>query len=339
MSIYCNSLAKAIVGARLGVRKVQINDEFFHRRKTTQLTIVISHCEDKLNWIPRYVGNDYKIKQFIIYSKCGKEIKGISSLQILAPVQVIQLDNVGRCDHTYAYWIKTHYRDIQHKFNNNYSNNDMVLFMKDNKRYRNMYRKIDDVFDYTTSTGFACFKKPECDCQRACTKGRWSPTMMHNRTYLLDFSLHEYSRIERDENSQFLNERYNSLKIYTEEMGFHMTKAKTMPVCYLGLFAARERQILTQPYEVWERMEQSLTRANNIVEGHYAERLWAALLSDQDERYSKEVDEALMPVAVDMVKRPTDGNVCGMAGMYFVKRNEPFLNYFPTTSALRTGKT
>ena len=31
--------------------------------------------------------------------------------------------------------------------------------------------------------------------------------------------------------------------------------------------------------DLWKRMKQSLTRGNNIEEGHYAERSWLGLLS------------------------------------------------------------
>ena len=38
-------------------------------------------------------------------------------------------------------------------------------------------------------------------------------------------------------------------------------------------------------------MEASLSRANNIAEGHLAERFWASILSDTDEDSARAVDE------------------------------------------------
>ena len=37
--------------------------------------------------------------------------------------------------------------------------------------------------------------------------------------------------------------------------------------------------MLERPQRVWSRLTSLLSRGNNIEEGHYAERLWAALLS------------------------------------------------------------
>ena len=50
------------------------------------------------------------------------------------------------------------------------------------------------------------------------------------------------------------------------------------PVCYGGNFAAKATQIYSKRM-IWERIETSLMRGDNIEEGHFAERAWAALLS------------------------------------------------------------
>ena len=69
----------------------------------------------------------------------------------------------------------------------------------------------------------------------------------------------------------------------------------TVPVCYRGSFLAQRKQFLNQPEESWVKMEASLSRADNIVEGHYAERMWASALSDHDDESARAVDEVLSP--------------------------------------------
>ena len=285
---------------------------------------MISHCEERVSWIPEYFKDEYNIKDIIVYSKCGNVVEGIDSLTKLAPTKVVRLENVGRCDHTYAYWINDHY----YKFNKEKDGDDVVLFLKDNKRFRKMFRGIHDIFTHVTETGFACLKKPECDCYKPCNRGQFEPMMMHQQKYLMSFALDEYSRTERDENSDFLSNKYKSLKSWNDAMGFRIPKSETLPVCYIGMFAAKKKQIFNQPAYVWERMTKSLSRANNIIESHYAERMWATLLSNQDERYMREIDKVLLPKVTRMVKRLNNGIVCGMLGMYYVKKGETFDNYF-----------
>jgi len=50
-----------------------------------------------------------------------------------------------------------------------------------------------------------------------------------------------------------------------------------MPVCYVGTFAARPANIIASR-PVWKRQLKLLERGDNIVEGHYSERTFAALL-------------------------------------------------------------
>ena len=50
-----------------------------------------------------------------------------------------------------------------------------------------------------------------------------------------------------------------------------------MPVCYAGTFAVKPENILTSRRN-WSRMLKLLERGDNIIEGHYAERTYAAVL-------------------------------------------------------------
>ena len=53
------------------------------------------------------------MKKITIFSKCGHKIRGLDKLSKFAHVEVFKMDNVGRCDHTYANWIRQHYYEIQ----------------------------------------------------------------------------------------------------------------------------------------------------------------------------------------------------------------------------------
>lgn len=296
------------------------NEELVKRRSYTNISLVISHCEENVGWIRDYVGNEYSIADITIYSKCGNKVEGLDILNTIRPVEVITLPNYGRCDHTYAYWIKEHYQTI----NKETSGEDIVLFLKDNSRFRGMYNTIDELFTHTSEAGFGCVKKPECDCNKICDKKRHLPTILHNREYLFDFSLDEYSRVKRDENNEFLSDKYTSLKTWINDMKFEIPQSETVPVCYAGMFAAKKKQVLNQPESVWQKMERSLSRANNIIEGHYAERVWAVILSDNTEHTAQDIDKIFLRHVKEMVKKPTDGTICGMTGMLYVRSNRKY---------------
>ena len=52
-----------------------------------------------------------------------------------------------------------------------------------------------------------------------------------------------------------------------------------VPICYGGMFLSSIRSIVDSPVQDWAPIVDSLSRGDNIEEGHYMERSWAALLS------------------------------------------------------------
>jgi hypothetical protein len=293
------------------------------KKKITKISLVISHCESGLNWIETYF-EGYDINDITIISKCNKEIIGLQNIAALAPTKVIKLPNFGRCDHSYAYYIQEQFKNQKY---HSINSDDMIFFMKDNDRFRTTYYNMDELFTQVSEAGFSCVVKPACDCNGKCYAGMLTPLMMHNRTYLFDFSLNNYSRMSRDKNDNFLNDKYPDMKSWIKDMKFLIPNTVTAPVCYSGMFAAKKKQLLNQSEEAWQRMTNSLARADNLIEGHYAERTWASILSDVDYQNSKAVDEALLPEIHSMVMRPTDGNVCGMASMFYVNSTDVKFKY------------
>jgi len=321
---YAPDRTKSIVAARFGL--METSCDIIEEMKKVDISIIVGHCDEDLSWIPEYIGENYSIKDITIYSKCGKEVKGLETLKKLSSsVEVVRLPNIGRCDHTFANWIKENYKSIRDEIEDGHdggTNNDIVMFLKGNSRDKKTYIPIDSLLSHVSNAGFGCLQEPSCDCNLKCRTGLQTPTMQHNREYLFNnFTIGKYERLERDENDAFLSEKYTFLGEWKEDMGMVIPESETMPVCYGGLFAAQKKQILNQPEETWEKMVSSLSRADNIVEGHFAERLWASILSDIDIESAKVVDRAILPHVKYMVRMhgPKDKArvICGMAGMLY----------------------
>ncbi len=285
-------------------------------------SIIVSHCEEDVGWIAGYVGDRYSINDVTIYSKCGKDVEGIQSLRegLTPNVNVVRLPNVGRCDHTYAYWIKEHYYESTDKETN--GKKDIVMFLKDNARNQKNFLPIDLLFSHVRKTGFGCVSKPQCLLVPPrfdiCREGSFVPIMQHKRKSLETFSLPDYNRIARDNSTVFLSEQYPVLKDWREDMGFVTPQSETVPVCYEGSFAIRKKQIFNQPHETWKKMEASLTRADNIIESHYSERMWATILSDVDDESARAIDDVLSPHIVKMFHSTLAEQITGMAGMIYI---------------------
>ena len=266
------------------------------------ISIIISHCEDNVGWLLEYIGKDYSIKDILIFSKCDKEVEGLEELEELSPVvNITKLPNVGRCDHSYAHYITEQYTSIDRENDGD----DIVMFFKDNGRHRNIFIPMDLLLTHASKSGFGCVARVTCRCDQ-CNKDSIIPMLQHKRKKLERFARMDYNRVKRDDSNAFVSEQYPSLKSWKDDIGFVIPESETMPVCYRGMCVVQKKQFFNQPEESWKKMEASLSRANNIIEGHYAERMWASILSDVDNESARALDEILSPHVTTMSKPQTN---------------------------------
>ena len=293
----------------------------------TGFHVVISHCDESLHWFwgdgndgndsndnqdgPMYL-QGYNWTTITILSKCGKPPIVPTHIFGSDKIYVISLPNVGRCDHSYTYWIQQvlflppELRDrellslknwqVQQQSQrrnvnvnvNVISPNDLVLFMKGNnnshRKRRNKLSLDEMVAGVRQDGGFSCGMT---------TSGNRNMMFVDGPT-LSTFALTKYERLERDKNvvstfsspyrplGKWLQKGLNG----TVRLPGLMSKdndamGMIYRVCYRGIFMATVHRIQSAPVKDWRVLVQSLGRGDNIEEGHYMERLWAPLLSPQ----------------------------------------------------------
>jgi len=274
-------------------RGTHLEEKFPELDTAEKLDLVVSHCDLPIGWIFEWAA-PLKFRNISIFSKCGKPVIG-------APenAKIIRLENVGRCDHTYAHFMANYYSETKDK---SFRNSDFVVFLKDNDNsHRNHYsrhKKLKEMIPLAKEFGFACHEE---------TNWVWSETALlhpicqisyyHDWGDLQEFKVEKYSRLRRDDNLQFQSQTGEILGDYAEKMGIKPEKFSIListvaidmnrysaqnaivPVCYGGNFMVQSKQILKRNPSFWERIESSLTRSNNIAEGHFMERLWGTIFA------------------------------------------------------------
>ena len=94
------------------------------------------------------------------------------------------------------------------------------------------------------------------------------------------FHIDQYAREETRDFSLGFKSEYRNLDHWLKSLSLKdYIQQPLTPVCYGGIFLTTRHQILKYPSSMYERIAQSLSRGDNIEEGHFAERTWAALLS------------------------------------------------------------
>ena len=266
------------------------------------LHIVVSHCDEPLQWIwDQYLVDlddegppiDHRPwKSFTILTKCGKP----PSPESLPPptlgpsVNVVALPNVGRCDHSYAYWINQLFLEPTQRhptlinITAGMVESDQVLFMKGNdNQYRGEWENEFSLHQMRTKAseiGFAC--ATEIHAHREFHKGEVPTNIMEGWT-LGTFLLETYTGARKEANEIDFWAPHRPLANWLTHFGpevieFPLT-TQYFRVCFGGQFLTSVHRLQLAPVYDWDPILQSLSRGDNIEEGHFMERLWAGLLS------------------------------------------------------------
>lgn len=348
---------------------------------TPGLHVVVSHCDAPMNWIwerllqppPLSNGTDDPAnttdddrpvpwKSLTVFTKCRRPPVGPDDLpprrlsasslseapnSPVSPtpdlVQVVELPNVGRCDHSYAYWIDRYMAAFDDPADNNsqdfqrpkapislagnssiggnssggnstiktawlYHPQDIVMFVKDNDNsYRQKWEnKIpwSSLRDRTWETGFACASKVYINGTVALdVAAKRVMGLFRSRGFYQRGGGNKDASVDEDGAPSFKSD-YPTLQAWVDSMPIRGLRLGNnappipnpksslksdgkslidddlfMPICYGGHFLATLERVEASPVTDWSALVRGLSRGDNIEEGHYMERMWAALLS------------------------------------------------------------
>jgi hypothetical protein len=291
------------------------------------LHVVISHCRQSVGWIferylPPIINQTTTLKSITIYSKCGMSpfIDGNDTTVVPSWAIHEELPNVGRCDHSYAYWISqflskwnaitNHSNGLHHVVKNQHqrqsisihqqghnSNStttihrqDQVIFLKDtNNEYRRRHDvaiPLTEMWNRTVATGFSCGSRV---IHRRGFKNAIPVDVVHYPTISTFLKTDYVSPADRRNNKATDNSNfgalYRPLGNWTDQY-FNISFDDTglYHSCYGGIFMTTIESIVRAPVKnknnsYWRDVVSSLSRGDNIEEGHYMERMWSALLA------------------------------------------------------------
>lgn len=303
--------------------------------ETAGLHIVISHCQEPVDWIWKRLLVDQTWKSMTIFSKCGKSVPLID----LPPdAHVVTLPNVGRNDHSYAYWIADVFetqeklafespvkadQTLPHEYVK-LNPNDSVMFVNDGESQIEGSKETKlpwkEILSELESKGFACGSRVDLnDVHALNVASKKSLGRFHmNARGQVGFRS-SYQNLENWVGSlpidlalgtQALDAR--EIKLANGEVGGTVATAASasvdeeegidlfMPICYGGFFVASVQRIQDAPVGNWGAIEKSLGRGESIEETHFMERIWGALLSRP---FSRKDQEDLMKEDFDVIRR------------------------------------
>lgn len=227
--------------------------EKFKNNNNNNIELVISRYNESLDWLNNEPFNKYPV---ICYNKGDNNNFIINSKN-----KIVNLPNIGRCDHTYLYHIINNYDNLA----------NITIFLTGSLDLKYKYNKalklINEVEKYNNTVFLGI--RYENDI----------------KTEFYDFTLDKWKA------SSLYNSKINDEKVLDKSKirpfgkwyESHFGDIKVNYVSYLGIFAISKKHILQHPKKYYINLIEDFSNSSNPEVGHYFERAWNAVFNPLDD--------------------------------------------------------
>lgn len=222
-----------------------------------KITIIIARYKEDISYL---LNDEFKNYHIIIYNK-GNEI---SNQEIINKYKIIQLPNVGKCDHTYLHHIIENYDNIS----------DVTIFLP-----ASFY-----LMDYKKNRGLKVIEKANETNNTVFPVTNVGSSVLET-DYLNNFALNEWKTSfgNNQESNQSYQTKLSPERPYGKWYEKHFPNNKCPYVCYMGIFAISKEDIHKNPLEKYKTLISYVDDDVNPEAGHFIERAWVSLFYPIDE--------------------------------------------------------
>jgi hypothetical protein len=222
--------------------------------------LVIARYKENLNWLQKY--SKYKFRNIYIYNKYHVDYNKTSSDLgcILNSKECIKinLNNEGRCDHTYLYHIIENYNNLA----------DVTVFTKGSS---DLYREVAKL-DFTIAKVF------ELQDTVFSTDKISSPAHIQ----FANFSLDQYKSTHTinyngDDDIETSQMKPSFIRPFGKWYQSYFPGIDIYDIVYAGVFALSKKLIYQHPKSYYQNLIKELEGHPNPEVGHYFERSWLAV--------------------------------------------------------------
>lgn len=224
----------------------------------TTIEIIISRFNEDLKWTTEYIFNEYK---YIVYNKGDNENFEKSNVN-----KIINVENVGRCDHTYLYHIVTNYDNLS----------DITVFFPGSLDLEYKRKRAIEILTRIKGSNMT----------DAYFLGEKSSNI---RRKLSDFKLDNWksSNIQNAEKNNENSLQLSNIRPYGNWFDYYFGNIKVNFLCFWGIFSIDKRDIIQHDIIRYIIFAEQLNNSSNPEIGHYIERSWCAIFHPM--KYTKQV--------------------------------------------------
>lgn len=210
--------------------------------------VVVARYNEDLSWIKEYPFNQF---EYIVYNKGDNTNFEKSNVK-----QIINLPNVGRCDHTYLYHIITNYERLT----------DIVVFFTGSINIPHKKRKARKILGHIIQSGY----------NNTYLIGSYYNNVQYK---LKDFMIDHYTCMDPQnyiKNSENILHKCR-IRPYGNWFKYFFGNIITYFVSYGGILSIDKREIIQHPITRYQILIETVNKNSNPEAGHYIERSWTAI--------------------------------------------------------------
>jgi len=218
------------------------------------LEIIISRFNEDLNWTTEEIFNQY---EYTVYNKGDNDNFNKSNVK-----KIINIPNVGRCDHTYLYHIITNYTNLS----------NITVFFPGSLDLTYKKNVAIEILNRIKHTGQAIFI------------GEYSENIKNKFN---DFKLDNWSSTNTQ---NFAKNNESSLELskirpFGNWFRYYFGNEIIKQFCYWSIFSIDKRDILQHPIMRYIILINQVNKSSNPEVGHFLERSWCAVFNPM--KYTK----------------------------------------------------
>ncbi len=221
--------------------------EGFKSELEPEIQLVVARYNESIDWFNSSPFNQFKIK-------CYNKGPALNEEYNESRIQVQELPNVGRCDHTYIYYIIENYSNLP----------DITIFLPGSCLDEDKEAKTKFIIEKTIQT------------KNTVLLGYKLPDIANN---IYDFNLTAYA-CNNPENRKLNPEvklQLCPIRPFGAWYKHNFGRIRTNFISFHGIFSVHKSHILSHPKEYYENLLKYLDTHSNPEAGHYFERAWAAI--------------------------------------------------------------
>lgn len=212
-----------------------------------EIKLVVSRFNESVDWFNKSPFDKFKIK-------CYNKGPALTNTDPDPRIEISELPNVGRCDHTYLYFIVENYHCLP----------DITIFLPGSCLDDTKAEKTKFIIEKTVQTANTVFS------------GYRLPDIANN---IYDFNLTEYE-CNNTENKSLNPEvklKPSPIRPFGAWYKHNFGNLRTNFILFRGIFSVHKSHILSHPKEYYENLLSYLDTHSNPEAGHYFERAWPAI--------------------------------------------------------------